>query len=125
MDKKIRVMVVDDQAVIRRGLSALLNGHTDIEIVGEAADGVEAVALARSLFPDVILMDINMPKMNGLEATKIISAEVPCAWIVGLSINDDPETTACMLDAGAAVHLAKGCDCSDLLAAIRKVGSMK
>jgi len=67
MSTKIRVMLADDHVVVRQGLSALLESQSDIEIVGEAADGLEAVALARRCSPDVILMDINMPKMNGLE----------------------------------------------------------
>jgi DNA-binding NarL/FixJ family response regulator len=121
MDNKIRVMLADDHMVVRQGLSALIEGQSDMEIVGEAADGVEAVNLARRCSPDVILMDINMPKMNGLEATRIISAELPQTRIIGLSINDDPETIAAMQAAGAANHVGKDCGSRMLLTVIRKV----
>jgi len=119
MDNKIRVMLADDHRVVRQGLSALIEGQSDMEIVGEAADGVEAVSLARKCSPDVILMDINMPKMNGLEATRIISAELPQTRIIGLSINDDPETIAAMQAAGAANHVGKDCGSRTLLTVIR------
>jgi len=119
MDHKIRVMLADDHLVVRQGLSALLESQTDIEIVGEAADGVEAVTLARKCCPDVVLMDINMPVMNGLEATRIISAELPQTRIIGLSINDDAETIAAMQAAGAATLVGKDCGSCTLLTVIR------
>lgn len=119
MSTKIRVMLADDHVVVRQGLSALLESQSDIEIVGEAADGLEAVALARRCSPDVILMDINMPKMNGLEATRIISTELPRTRIIGLSINDDAETIAAMQAAGAATHVGKDCGSCTLLTVIR------
>lgn len=119
MDKKIRVMLADDHGAVRQGLSALIETQPDMEIVGEAADGVEAVSLARKCCPDVILMDINMPEMNGLEATRIISTELPKTQIIGLSINAEAETGAAMLEVGAACHLAKDCDSCSILKAIR------
>jgi len=88
--------------------------------VGEAADGVEAVTLARKCCPDVVLMDINMPIMNGLEATRIISAELPQIRIIGLSINDDAETNAAMQAAGAATLVGKDCGSGTLLTVIRR-----
>jgi len=118
--KKIRVLIADDNSMVRSGLSNLLKFHSDMEIVGEAADGLEAVAGARVLFPDIILMDINMPNMSGLAATRIISAELPETRIIGLSLNHEPETISAMREAGAADHLAKGCDFCMVLDAIRK-----
>jgi len=125
MDHKIRVMLADDHMAVRQGLSALLEIQPDIEIVGEAADGAEAVTLARKLNPDVILMDINMPNLDGLEATQLIKAELPSIRIIGLSINAEAETGAAMMDAGAACHLAKDCESCFLLKAIRKCSSVK
>lgn len=120
MDKKIRVMIVDDNAMMRMGLATLLKFYPDIEISGEAADGLEAVERARDLKPDVILMDFNMPNMNGLEATRIILEQQPDTRIIGLSIKNDPETVAAMSAAGAVDHLGKDCDICTLLAAIRR-----
>jgi DNA-binding NarL/FixJ family response regulator len=119
MEDMIRVMLVDDHALVRKGLYTLLERQPDMEIVGEAGNGMEAVTLARSICPDVILMDINMPVMNGLEATRLISTEMPGIWIVGLSINDDAETTEAMLEAGAACHLTKSCHSDSIVSVIR------
>lgn len=115
---KIRVMLVDDHAVVRNGLSAMLAKHKRIEIAGEAADGEEAVALARRIRPDVILMDINMPKMNGVEATRVISAELPGTRIYALSMYDAQDQAAQMTEAGATGYLNKDGNMNDLLAVI-------
>ncbi|MFB3145731.1 MAG: response regulator transcription factor, partial [Nitrospirales bacterium] len=77
MAKKIRVLITDDHRVVREGLSAILDTKEEIEIVGEASDGGEAVEKARELLPDVIVMDVSMPGMNGVEATRIIKKELP------------------------------------------------
>jgi DNA-binding NarL/FixJ family response regulator len=111
-------MLVDDHAVMRDGLSAMLSRHAQIEIAGEAADGVEAVALARSIRPDVILMDINMPRMNGVEATRVISAELPGTHIYALSMYDAEDQETQMIEAGAAGYLSKGGSMDELLAVI-------
>lgn len=117
---KIRILIADDNAYIRKGLSELLKVHADMEIVGEAVDGMEAWNLAHILNPDVILMDIRMPNMDGLEATRKIVSELPKTRIVGLSINDDADTVAAMKAAGAGTYLVKGCDNNFILAAVRK-----
>jgi PAS domain S-box-containing protein len=117
--KRIRLMLVDDHPVMREGLSRMLESHADIEVVGEASDGEEAVHLAQELIPDAILMDISMPKMNGLEATRIIHAEFPHIRIIGLSMYDEDDQAKAMLDAGASAYRSKSGNTNRLLAAIR------
>jgi two-component system CheB/CheR fusion protein len=119
LEDRIRLMLVDDHMVMRQGLSVMLNRQPDIEIVGEATDGETAVELARRLNPDVILMDISMPRMNGIEATRIIHAELPGIRIIGLSMYHDADIASSILDAGAAAYLSKTGGTDVLLAAIR------
>ncbi len=117
---KIRLMLVDDHPVMREGLSRMLDSHADMEVIGEASDGEEAVRMAQKLIPDVILMDIRMPKMDGLEATRIIHAEFPHIRIVGLSMYDEDDQAEAMLDAGASAYRSKSGSTDRLLAAIRR-----
>jgi PAS domain S-box-containing protein len=119
--KKIRVMIVDDHAVMRQGLSSLLSLQPDIEIVGQASDGEEAVNLARKIIPDIILMDISMPKMNGIEATRIIHSEFPGIRIIGLSMYTGNGQAVAMINAGASAYQSKGDNTDLLLATIRGV----
>jgi len=116
---KIRVLLADDHMVVRQGLFTLLNQHADIEVVGEAADGEEAVERARKLQPDVILMDISMPKMDGLEATRIIHSELPHIRIIGLSMHENDDQAARMFAAGASAYRSKSDNTDLLLASIR------
>lgn len=117
--RKIRLMLVDDHAVMRQGMSSLLSYHYDIDIVGEASDGEAAVDLARKVNPDVILMDISMPRMNGIEATRIIHSESPHIRIIGLSMFDAADQQSAMLAAGATAYCSKSGRTDDLMAAIR------
>jgi CheY-like chemotaxis protein len=117
--KRIRVMLADDHLITRQGITSLLNEHSDMKVVGEAADGEEAVKMARELQPDVILMDISMPKMNGIESTKVIHSEFPHIRIIGLSMHAEAGTTRAMLDGGAVAFLSKSGHSDDLIAAIR------
>jgi PAS domain S-box-containing protein len=118
-DAPIRVLIADDHAVMRDGLSQLLSRESDIRIVGEAADGLEAVELAGRLMPDVILMDLSMPKLNGIEATRTIRKTYPGIRIIGLSMFEESERSEALRDAGAFFYLTKSGPSEDVIAAIR------
>jgi DNA-binding NarL/FixJ family response regulator len=117
----IRVLIVDDHAIVREGIRALLARHDDLTVVGEAGDGREAIALARSLSPDVILMDIAMPDLGGLEATVEIRKARADARIVILSQYADTEYVRRFLRAGVSGYVLKKAAGADLVAAIRAV----
>lgn len=117
----MRVLIADDHAIVREGLRSLLEVQSDIEIVGEAEDGQEALSMARELKPDIILMDITMPGMNGLEATRQIKRENPDVKILVLTMHEGDEYFFKLLDAGAAGYLVKGCSSSELISALRAV----
>jgi DNA-binding NarL/FixJ family response regulator len=121
----IRVLLVDDQVLVRAGLRALLDAQDDIEVVGEAGDGGEAVRQARTLTPDVVLMDIRMPEMDGLEATKAIAgdARLDGVKIVILTTFDLDEYVFEGLRSGASGFLVKDTDPEDLLRAVRAVAA--
>lgn len=114
----VRVLLADDHVLMREGLANLLGSHPGIRIVGQAANGVEAVELARRLKPDVVVMDVSMPRMSGLEATRILRQEMPGIRIVGLSMHDDRAVAASMRSAGASDYFTKGEDPNVLIAAI-------
>ena len=97
--KKTRLLIADDHAVVRQGMAAMLRDEEDFEVVGGAANGQEAVEMARKLMPNVILMDMSMPILNGIEATRIISRESPDIRIIGLSMFEDSERAEAMRDA--------------------------
>ncbi len=119
----IRVLIADDQALVRGGFAALLGARDDIEVVGEAADGAEAVALIRSLRPDVVLMDIRMPGLDGLAATKAVTAEPELAGVrvVILTTFELDEYLFDALRFGASGFLVKDTEPADLVTAIRAV----
>jgi CheY-like chemotaxis protein len=116
---KIRVLLVDDHTVMRQGLALLLESEPDITIVGQAADGHEAVELAGQLLPDVILMDVSLPKLNGIDATRTIHTDWPNIRIIGLSMFEEKERAEAMRDAGACAYLIKSGPSEQLIAAIR------
>jgi PAS domain S-box-containing protein len=106
-NSSIRVMLVDDHLMMRQGLRSIVTAYDHIEVVGEAGDGVEAIELAQRLAPDVVVMDINMPKMDGIEATKQIKAKQPTIVVIGLSVNQSADTEEKMKAAGAFTYLTK------------------
>jgi len=119
--KKIAVLLVDDHAVVRQGLRALLEAEGDIVVVGEAENGREAVVLSKKTLPDVVVMDVAMPGMNGLEATRQIVRNVPTAKVLVLTSYGDHEYVAQLMEAGATGYLLKQTAAADLLKAIREV----
>jgi CheY-like chemotaxis protein len=118
-EQKIRVMLVDDHTVVRQGMANLLGDEPDIEVVGEAADGHEAIGMVAKLLPGVILMDMSMPKLNGIEATRIIHNDWPEIRIIGLSMFEEADRAQAMRDAGAVDYITKSGPASDLINVIR------
>lgn len=114
----IRVCLVDDHTLVRRGIAALLAGDPEIEVVGEASDGLEAIELTRALRPDVVLMDIRMPGCDGLRATRIIKQEMPSVRIVVLTVSEDDEDLFEAVKAGAQGYLLKRMEPRDLCAMV-------
>ncbi len=115
---RIRIILVDDHTITRSGLRLVLEDHPEIEILGEFGDGTQAVEAADRLEPDLILMDVGMPKMDGVEATRIIKAHHPGIRVIGLSMFDDEKTREKMLAAGAEQYLGKADPSEELLAAV-------
>ena len=118
---KIRIFLADDHLILREGIRSLLGKVPDIEIVGEAGDGAEAVAKVEQLVPDVVLMDITMPGMSGLEATKQIKQKYPQVKILILTIHETNQYLSQMLQAGASGYVVKTTAASELISAIRAV----
>jgi two-component system response regulator DesR len=119
----ISIVLVDDQATVRRGLRMRLTIEADVEVVGEAGSGEAALRLVRSLSPDVVLMDVEMPGMDGIDATAALRAAAPQVAVVVLSLYDDARTRARAREAGAAAFVAKHQAKTTLLATIRRVVS--
>lgn len=117
---KTRILIVDDHRMYRDGLKALLARRTDMEVVGEAENGQEAIARTHELHPDVILMDVKMPVMDGVEATRQILAEMPDMKILALTMCSEQECSYGIVSAGARGYISKGGDFEELIAAIRK-----
>ncbi len=119
--KALTVLLVDDHAMMRQGLRSVLEAHADIHIVGEASDGQEAVTMVQALEPAVVVMDINMPRLNGIEATAQIKAQHPGVRVIGLSVNAGPNNREAMLQAGADMLLTKEAAVEDLYRCIQSV----
>ena len=116
---EIKVLVADDHQIVRDGLNALLGALDGVEVVGLAADGVDAVHLVEETDPDVVVMDIQMPRLDGLEATRRITARHPQVKVVMLTMNEDDETVLAAIRGGASGYLLKGSGAEEVQHAIR------
>ncbi len=103
----VRILLVDDHAMVRQGLRSILDSYSDLDVVGEAADGQDAVIMARFLHPDVVVMDVNLPLLDGIEATRILRREQEAITVIGISVRNDPQVKLAMTDAGAVDFLPK------------------
>jgi DNA-binding NarL/FixJ family response regulator len=123
MMTKLRVVLVDDHAILREGLRVLIAAQTDMEVVGEAADGQSAVKVVEALRPDVIVMDISMPHLSGTDATRQIQSRFPAARVLVLTAHEDSVYIQLLLEAGASGYLLKRAAAADLIRAIRAVAA--
>ena len=119
----ISLILADDHKIVREGLRSILEEEDDLRIVGEAAQGREAVELCRRLSPDLVVMDVSMPRLNGIEATRQIAADLPGIKVMALSMHRDPRFVAGILEAGAKGYLIKDCSARELVSAIRQVST--
>ena len=117
----IKILLVDDHTFVRQGLHSLLEKEPDIEVVGEAEDGRKALELVSKLMPDVVVMDITMPNLNGVDATRQITSQFPKVKVIALSIHSSRRFVADMLKAGASGYILKECLSDELVEAIRTV----
>lgn len=115
----IRVLLADDHAVVRDGLTRLLANESDIEVVGQAADGLEVVQMALQLKPDIILMDVSMPYLSGVDVTRRLTQQLPGIRVIGLSMHRQEDIAAAMTSAGAIAYLTKSMEPEALVAAVR------
>ena len=118
---KVRILLADDQALFREGLAGILNSQPDFVVVGEAADGVEALVMARRLQPDLVLMDITMPGCDGVEATRMITHEFPTMVVVMLTVREEDDMLFQAIKSGAQGYLLKSIHSDELLALLRGV----
>lgn len=119
--RPIQIIIADDHEIFRDGFSVLLKKNTEIELIGDAENGRELIALALKLKPDVIIMDIKMPVLNGIEATKYLSKELPETGIIALSMYDEENAIVEMLEAGAKGYLIKNAPKEEIISAIKAV----
>ena len=121
----IKVLIADDHQLFREGLVNLLSSATDVEVIGEAEDGKDATEKTKKLKPDVLLIDIGMPNMNGIEATRILKKDMPELKIIAVSMHSDRQFVKGILEAGADGYLLKNCTYRQLIDAIQSVNSGK
>ncbi len=120
-DETTRVLVVDDHPIVREGLSGALDAEADLDVVGTCSDGQEAVDVARDLQPDAVVMDLHLPTMSGIEATRRVVAESPHIAVLVLTMADDEDSVFAALRAGARGYLLKGSSPEDIIGAVRAV----
>jgi DNA-binding NarL/FixJ family response regulator len=121
--KSLRLLLVDDHPVLRAGLRALLSPHSDFDVVAEAESGETAVALARDITPDVVLLDFTLPGMSGADATRCLKRDAPQTRVLALSVHDEFAVVRGLLDAGADGFLLKRSACDELVRAVRQVAA--
>jgi len=119
----IKVLLVDDHAIIREGLRSLLEKQPEMEVIADTEDGRKAIELVRELIPNIVIMDISMPGLNGIEATRQITAEFPLVKVIALSIHSKRRFVADMLSAGATGYILKECLFDELVQAIKAVAA--
>ncbi len=119
--KTARLLVVDDHEIFRRGLRALLEPSPEWQICGEAVDGVDAVEQWKSLQPDIVILDVSMPRLNGLEAARLIRKENPASQIVIITQHDSPQIRSAAIEAGARAFVTKSAVGSELVSALRDI----
>jgi DNA-binding NarL/FixJ family response regulator len=119
--KNIKILIVDDHEIFRRGLRALLEPSSEWQICGEAVDGIDAVEKCTSLHPDIVILDITMPRLNGLEAARLIKKQNPQIRIVIITQHDSPQVQAAALEAGAQAFVTKSSVGNELVAALRLI----
>ena len=122
--RRIRVLLADDHRIVRQCLVSVLMFEPDIEVVGEADNGEKAIELARVLKPDVIVMDVTMPRIDGVEATRTVRQENPRVQVIGLSMHEEGDVAEAMRRAGACAYLSKGGPSRELVAAIRRAAGL-
>ena len=120
-----KIILADDHNVLRAGLKSLLNSERDFEVIAEAEDGQEVVRLAKKHGPDIVVLDIGMPNMNGIQATQHIVAEVPGTRVLALSMHSDHQYVVNMLKAGASGYMLKDCAYEELISAVRAITAGK
>jgi two-component system, NarL family, response regulator NreC len=118
---KIKIVIADDHKIIRDGLCSLIEKHPNMQVIAEVENGKEAVEVSNKLNPDVVILDISMPDLNGIEATRKITAENPNVKVIGLTMHSDSEYVKGMLNAGASGYLLKDCAFGELIQAINSV----
>ena len=118
---RLRILLADDNKPFRQRVRKLLRNTPDVELVGEAGDGEEAVRLAGELKPDIVIMDVVMPRLNGVEATRQVTSELPSAKVIALSLHGDDGFRRAMLEAGASAYLLKDNVGHELIKALRSV----
>jgi signal transduction histidine kinase/CheY-like chemotaxis protein len=118
--QRVRVLLADDHQMLREGVAAMLAAHRDIEVVAQARDGLEAIELALLYRPDVVVMDLNMPRLGGLEATKLLHQRLPSTIVIGMSMDDREELAESMIRAGAVAYVTKGGPTDQLVTEIRR-----
>jgi NarL family two-component system response regulator LiaR len=122
MSNPIRILLADDHALVRQGTAELLRREADLKVVGEASNGEQAIALAQTLRPDIVVMDVRMPVLSGVEATRRIREAMPAVQVLVLTAHDDDQYVFSLLQAGASGYLLKTAPIGDLIRAIRQVG---